>query len=187
MILSGYNTPHFHWNNLLYVSICVHMSMCSYLWVWASKSMIRNGLYPSASNSEIIFPDSFTAEPERTTRFIVFDLLNTKDVNGNWIKPAFRKLFNLRLKTSGNCKSTVSTRDGQTQRNSIVLLLPLWLTAHWFLLWFWLENLSCPQFQAFSGRCHFLSLMVNGKVNFKGKWNTISLYPFPFHFSFSHC
>lgn len=89
MILSGYNTPQFQWNNLYHVSICLHTFMCSYLWVWASKSETRNGSYPSASNSEIIFPDSFTAGPKRTTRFIVFDLLNTQDVHGNWIKPAF--------------------------------------------------------------------------------------------------
>lgn len=89
LILSCYNTPEFHWNNLHHPSIWPHMFMCSYLRVWLSKSMRRNGPYPSVSELEIIIPSSFTAGPGGTTRFIVFDLLNTQEVHRNWIKLVF--------------------------------------------------------------------------------------------------
>lgn len=94
----------------------------------------------------------------------------------------FRKLFNLMLKTSGNCKSTVSSREGLTQRNWL-----LFHSSHFdlqptdFCCAFDLKIQVAPPFHPFSDTL----LESSGKV--KGKWNTVSLCPFPFHLSFSQC
>lgn len=58
-ILSCYNTPEFHWNNLHHPSMWTHMHVCSHLRGQISKSTTWNGSYLSASNSRDYLPRFF--------------------------------------------------------------------------------------------------------------------------------
>lgn len=85
------------------------------------KSMTLNGSYPSASNSEIIFPDSFTVRTRRGSQGSLCLTCGThKKFTEIGLNQHFRKLFNLMLKTPGNGKSTASPGAGLTQRNGLV-------------------------------------------------------------------
>lgn len=121
LILSCYNAPQFHWNNLQHPSIWPHIFMCSHLWVWVSKSTTRNGSYPSTSNPRDHLPRFFHCRTRgEPLGSLCLTCWTHKKFTEIGLNQHFRKLFNLMLNTPGNGKFTASPRAALTQRNWLV-------------------------------------------------------------------